>query len=168
MSEPSPTSEQCAVAVMETIPPVMRFIRAEMRRHGVHGLSLPQFRALGFLSHCPGASLSAVADHLGVTRPTASAIADRLVRHGLVERAADPTERRRITLTLTPTGLELLQQARAATRARVAEMLEGLSSADLESIVTGLSRLRDVFETALPPPKREERVHPPAEQVSAG
>jgi len=135
------TSEQCAAVVMETIPPVMHFIRSEMRRHGAPGLSMPQFRALGFLNREPGASLSAVAEHLGVTLPTASTIADRLVRHGFVERATDPEERRRITLTLTPLGAQVLQDARQATRAKLAAMLEGVSAEQLGTIVDGVTVL---------------------------
>lgn len=149
------TPEQCAAVVMETIPPVMRFIRTEMRRHGAPGLSMPQFRALGFVDRCPGASLSAVADHLGVTLSTASVIADRLVRHGLIARAPHPTERRRITLTLTPAGSLLLQQARQATRSKVAAMLDGLSSEQLQTIAEGVTLLNDAFRGALASKKRE-------------
>src|SRR5579883_3335995 len=121
------TAEQCAGLVMENIPPIMRFVRAEMRRHGAPGFSMPQFRALAFLSHHPGASLSSVADHLGVTLATASTIADRLVRHGLVTRALHPHERRRLTLNLTGRGSQILQQARDATRLCMAGMLADLT-----------------------------------------
>ncbi len=143
------TAEQCAGLVMENIPPIMRFVRAEMRRHGAPGFSMPQFRALAFLSHHPGASLSSVADHLGVTLATASTIADRLVRHGLVERAADPRERRRITLTPTAAGLDLYQQARMATRAKLGHMLEALTAEQLHEIATGLTLLSDAFRKAI-------------------
>lgn len=151
------TAEQCAGLVMENIPPVMRFIRAEMRRQGAPGFSMPQFRALAFLSHNPGSSLSSVADHLGVTLATASTTADRLVRHGLVERAAHPQERRRITLTLTDTGTDLLQQARAATRSKVARMLDEFSAEQLRQIVTGVNLLGEAFRSPSVETKRDER-----------
>ncbi|MGH2460275.1 MAG: MarR family winged helix-turn-helix transcriptional regulator [Chloroflexota bacterium] len=150
------TAEQCAGLVMENIPPAMRFVRAEMRRQGAPGFSMPQFRALAFLSRNPGASLSAVADHLGVTLATASTIADRLVRHGLVERAAHPQERRRITLTLTDDGQDLLLDARTATRSKVAVMLETLSADQLRQIATGVTLLGAAFRNIPGEPKQSE------------
>ena len=95
------TPELCAREVMETVPLVMRFIRKEMRSRRAPSLSVPQFHVLTFLSCEPGAPLSSVAEHLGVTRSTASAIVDRLVRRKLVSRTAHPQERRCVVLTLT-------------------------------------------------------------------
>jgi DNA-binding MarR family transcriptional regulator len=140
------TADLAASEVMDVVPMVMRFVRSEMRRHGgSSALSVPQFRALNFLSHEPGASLSAVAEHLGVTLGTASSTADRLVQHGLITRAAHPAERRRITLNLTPAGSQLLQNARQATRARVASVLAGVSEEELRRITDGLALLGDAF-----------------------
>ena len=141
-------TDWCAGVVMDGIPPVMRFIRAEMRRYGARGLSMPQFRTLAFLRHEPGASLSAVAEHLGVTPSTASSIADRLVRQGLIERVAHPEERRRIALTLTAAGSRLLQNAQEATRSHVAGMLEGLSEEQLTAVVNAVALLGEAFQNA--------------------
>ena len=134
---------------METVPAVMRFLRTEMRRHGTPFLSVPQFRVLGFLYRHPGASLSSAAEHLGVTCPTASVLVDRLVRRGLVDRTAYPQERRRIALTLTATGAQHLQQARDATRARVANLLAGLSAGELHKIEESVTLLGKVFTEAI-------------------
>ena len=157
MAVPVPSPETCASLVIETVPRVNRCMRSEMRRQGAPGLSMPQFRALGFLNREPGASLSAVAEHLGVTLSTASAIADRLVRAGFVDRAPDPAERRRVALTLTPAGADLLDRARSATRARVAARLARLSPAQLTAIAAGVAALGDAFRdvTAAQPPGDE-------------
>jgi DNA-binding MarR family transcriptional regulator len=140
------TPELCAHEVMETIPFVMRFIRTEMRFRRVPSLSIPQFRVLTFLSHMPGAPLASVTEHLGVTRSTASAIVDRLVRRKLVNRTADPQERRCVVLTLTPAGTEHLQQAHEATCARLTKVLAGLSAADLLRVTEGLILLGSAFK----------------------
>jgi DNA-binding MarR family transcriptional regulator len=124
----------------------MRFIRAEMRRQGANDLSVPQFRTLGFLNRNPGASLSDLAEHLGITRATASATIERLVRRGLVNRTDDPQERRRLILTLTADGLEHLQQARQATYSSVAGVLSELSEAKLVQVVQGLALLGEAFK----------------------
>ena len=135
------TPELCAREVMETVPLVMRFIRTEMRSRRAPSLSVPQFRVLTFLSHEPGAPLSSVAEHLGVTRSTASAIVDRLVRRQLVSRTVHPQERRCVVLTLTTAGAQHLQQARDDSCAHIAQVLAGLSAADLLQVTAGLALL---------------------------
>ncbi|MDH3604619.1 MAG: MarR family transcriptional regulator [Candidatus Tectomicrobia bacterium] len=148
------TPERCAQDVMETIPLVMRFIRTEMRSRRAPSLSVPQFRVLTFLSRRPGAPLTRVTEHLGVSRSTASALVDRLVRRQLVSRAEDPQERRCVMLTLTPTGAQHLQQAREATCARLANVLAGLPPADLLHVADGLTRLGAAFEESSASPRR--------------
>ncbi len=142
------TPDECSRAVMETIPLVMHSIRTQMRRHRPSVLSVPQLRALAFLHRNPGACLFHVADHLGVTRPTASVIVDRLVRRGLLARAEDPQERRRIVLTLTPRGTRHLEQARSATRSWMAAMLAPLPRTTLRRIAQGVSLLGGAFKEA--------------------
>ena len=142
------TPETCARTVMETIPMVMRSIRREMRRHRVAELSVPQLRTLAFLDRNPGACLFKVADHLGVTRPTASVIIDRLVRRGLLLRAEDPRERRKIVITLTPKGARVLEQARNATRSWLAGVLAPWPLATLRRIEAGAGLLGQVFKQA--------------------
>lgn len=143
------TSEQCATALMEAIHPIMQFIRTEMRSQREPSLSVPQFRLLGFLDRHPDASLSEVAEHLGVTRATASAMTDRLVQRELVDRAEDPQERRQIMLKLTPLGRDQLEQMRDRTRRKIAHLLDELPPEELAEVSAGLVRLSQVFKAVL-------------------
>lgn len=146
-SRPDPvTPDQCAHALMETMHPIMQFVRTEMRSQREPSLSVPQFRLLAFLNRHPGASLSEVAEHLGVTRATASAMTDRLVQRNWVNRTADPQERRQIMLTLTDSGRTHLEQMRDSTRRRIAELLNQLTSEELADVSAGLTLLGQVFK----------------------
>jgi len=140
------TPNQCAAAVMEVVPTVIRYLRAEMRQQSQSLLTLTQLRVLHFLQRYPRASLSEVADYLDVTRSTMSATIERLVQRGLVNRAEDPQERRRVILTLTAAGLQQLQQVSDATRTKVADALAHLSEPQLRQIIQGLALLGDVFQ----------------------
>ena len=144
-SEPSTTADRCAREILETVPLVMRVVRAEMRRQGAQVVSVPQFRALAFVERHPGASLAGVAEHLGVTAPTASTIVDRLVRRRLVGRVPDPAERRRVALTLTPAGGRLFARLRSKARRQVAMRLAGASAADLRKVAGALAVLDRLF-----------------------
>ena len=84
-------------------------------------LSLPQYRVLGFLADGSTAS-SALAEQMAVTPPTVTSLSDALVARGLIERHADPVDRRRLPLSLTPAGIELLKLANLAVGERLSEI----------------------------------------------
>ena len=141
-------SEQCATELMETIHPIMQFIRMEMRGQREPSLSVPQFRLLAFVDRHPGISLSEVAEHLGVTRATASTMTDRLVQRHYVDRAVHPQERRQIMLKLTNDGQDLLEQMRDRTRRKIADLLDGLAIEQLAEVSASLTLLGHVFKAA--------------------
>ena len=78
--------DECARQLLDTAPQIMRFIRAEMRSHRGHDLSVPQFRTLTFVNRNPEVSLSHLADHLGLTLPSTSKLVDGLVNQKVVTR----------------------------------------------------------------------------------
>lgn len=139
-------SEECAARVMDTVPLLMRFIRADMRTHSAESLSIPQLRSLAFINRNPGTSLSEVAEHLGVTCATASTTIERLVQRDLVQRTDHPQERRRVVLNLTEQGKLLLKQSQEITRTHIADILEGLTAEEIAHIEEGLTLLKNVFE----------------------
>lgn len=143
-------AETCARHILETVPLVMRTIRREMRGAAEEHLSVPQFRVLAFLGRHRGASLSAVAEHLGVKDATASAMVDRLVKRGLVGRDTHPLERRRLELRLTRTGTALLERARGKARAHLSKSLALASREDLQALVQGLELLHRTLEAEGP------------------
>ena len=147
----SRSADRCAREILDTVPLVMRVVRTEMRRRSGEVISVPQFRALAFVHRHPGVSLAGVAEHLGVTPPTASTIVDRLVRARLLVRTADPRERRRVALALTPSGARMFARLRGYARQRVQTRLAGMPASDLRRITYALSLLGDRF--------REEPAH---------
>jgi DNA-binding MarR family transcriptional regulator len=138
------TPDRCARQLLEVAPLIMRAIRAEMRA-GSRDLTVPQFRALGFVSRNPGASLSDVAEHMGLTLPSMSKLNDGLVARKLVTRVTATADRRRIVLAPTPRGRALLETRRAATQARLAERLASLPPADRAIVVDAMRALQPVF-----------------------
>jgi DNA-binding MarR family transcriptional regulator len=141
---PRPVDE-CAALMLDTVPLVMRAIRAEMRSHRSPDLSVPQFRALLFLHRQPGASLSAIAEHVGITLPSMSKLVDKLVTRGLVDRQEAAEDRRRVTLTLTAQGQSVLAMALRATQSRLAEKLDVLSPAEQITLMQAMRILRPIF-----------------------
>ena len=131
--------------VMDIIPAVMDAIRLAMR-HGVgEHLSVPQFRCLNFVARKPECSIGDIAGFLGVTMPTASAMADRLVRAGLVQPQTALADRRRSQLSATSAGLAQLAQIQQRAQGDLECALADCSPQDLQSLQTGLALLGRIF-----------------------
>ena len=99
-------------------------------------LSLPQYRVLALLGDGSTAS-SVLARKLAVSPPTVTAVVDGLVARGLVERQADPEDRRRLTLLLTRDGKRVLAAADAAAETRLDEIAAFLDEPP-EALAAGL------------------------------
>ena len=138
--------DDCARGVLETVPLVMRIIRGELRKHGARELSVPQFRTLNFLSGHKGASLSEVADHIGLTLPSMSTLVDGLVARNFAVRRTHVDDRRRVTLELTERGQSTLRTARDATQDYLAGQLETVSSEDRNTVTKSMRILKSIFE----------------------
>ena len=138
------SSARCARELLDVLPPVVWFIRCKMRSFR-RGLSLPQFRALVFIDSQPDASLSACADHLGASKPTASRLIAGLVRRGLLARCDCEDDRRQLELSLTARGREVLHAARAGTQALLAKELESLAPSDRRKLLDAMKVLEREF-----------------------
>jgi len=139
------STDDCAHAILEVAPAIMRTIRTEMRRHRTSDLSVPQFRTLNFIDNQNGPSLSDVAGHIGLTLPSMSKIVDGLVARKLITREIASSDRRRITLALTSRGQTLLKAARDATKDGLADMLQSLSPTDRALVINTMDKLRPIF-----------------------
>jgi DNA-binding MarR family transcriptional regulator len=145
----SATNEWDALAVasqlLEVAPLVMRSIRALMRAQSGTDVTVPQFRALGYVGRHPDCSVSAVAEHLGLSVPAASRLVDGLVENGLVERLMSATDRRYVALHLAPKGQRIREAAQHAALMALTELLTPLGASEREAIGQGMLALRAVF-----------------------
>jgi DNA-binding MarR family transcriptional regulator len=137
------SAEECAAEILETVPAVMGFIRAQMRCHRGPELSVPHFRALLFLRRNGGASLSALAEFLGLSLPATSRLVEGLVRKNFVVRRIPPGNRRLIALALSAAGRRTVAAARQATESRLAEVVAPLPAGERAAIGHALRTLRE-------------------------
>ena len=142
------TPDEAAAAVLETIPPAMRAIKERMRSARAANLSVSQFRMLLFVRRHPGTDLSAVADHMGTTLPSASQLMSRLVAAGMLARTVHPTERRHLQLTVTDSGAAALGECDLRTRQWLRDRLAGATPEQLERLTSALTDLLVLIEGA--------------------
>ena len=131
--------------MLAAMPRVMWRIRREMRQNRTRGLSIPQFRTLVQIDAQPKVSLSAVAENLGASRPTASRIVGGLVKKGMIARDVCASDRRQCALRLTPAGRAVLRAGQAATQKRLAVELARLDEAERRTVADAMAALSRVF-----------------------
>jgi DNA-binding MarR family transcriptional regulator len=138
------TSEVCAATILDVVPALMRVIRAQMRSRRAE-LSIVQFRALGYVGRHAGASLSELAEHLGLTPPSTSRLVDGLVARQIVRRELSPADRRAVMLSLTAAGAALLHDTRRRTQIELETFVSRLDPTERAVVIRTLRALQTAF-----------------------
>lgn len=147
----APDAQAAADQVMAVLPRVMDAVRQQVRLQIDSPLTVPQFRCLRFVDRHPGCSISALANFLGVTLATASAMADRLVRAGHLRTQISPRDRRRSELRVEPAGKAELDRLLFRMCNDVASALGGRSPGELAALIEGMRVLDAAFPRMDPP-----------------
>jgi DNA-binding MarR family transcriptional regulator len=118
------------------------------------GLTPTQLHALTFIAGRGerGMRLGAIADHLGVTQPTATDSIAALVRKGLVDKRADPGDRRALAIRITPAGADVVRAvglAITATEKALDRLTPQEQSTLLELVIKTIRALQEA--KAIPP-----------------
>src|SRR6187549_3767188 len=116
--------------------------RAFDERVRADGVTGPQARLLLTLDRIPGENQGHYAELLDVEPITLCRMVDRLEDAGLVERRADPDDRRARRLHLTAKSREKLERLRERLGLMVDEMLSGLSAPEREEFMRMLTMVR--------------------------
>lgn len=100
----------------------------------------------GPLFHLSGASApltqKELAASVGIDGSTLVRLLDSLEERQLVKRHNDPADRRTRRIVITPAGKLLVVQIRKALQLPEAQMLEGLSPADIAAMVKGFEKIQ--------------------------
>jgi DNA-binding MarR family transcriptional regulator len=106
-------------------------------------LSPHQARALRVVCENDGVRLSDLAEALRIAPRSATEVADGLQERGLVERAADPSDRRAVVLRPTGAGRRTQQEVADARTADSAELFDRLTPADRAELARILQIITD-------------------------
>ena len=126
--------------------PVLLRLARELRRE-IHtlGVTSGQVTLLVQIKRNPGITASELAERERISAPGMSGHISRLETATLIERTR-ATDRRRIGLTLTPSGEQVLEDVRRKRTAWLSEHLKGLSPAERDTIEAALPALEKLLE----------------------
>lgn len=132
--------EACLLA---TIPPVMRHLLAHARLRRSWGeLTYQQYNVLRIVDGDGPTAQGEIARRLMVSAPVITRQAAALVDAGLVERRADPSDRRSVRLALTPRGRRRVRAMRRELLAAAGELLAPLPEDERATLAAALDQLR--------------------------
>lgn len=148
MANQSPASQ------VPALTPVLDFLRAlwnlnhrlevassEMLR--THGVTAQQRMLLRVVQQLQPVSAGVLAEALHVHAGTLSASLRRLEQRGLLRRQRDAEDGRRVTVTLSATGLELIGVTKGTVEACVADVLSGSSAETTSTTLDMLGRISE-------------------------
>jgi DNA-binding MarR family transcriptional regulator len=126
--------------------PVLLRLARELRRE-IHtlGVTSGQVTLLVQIKRNPGITASELAERERISAPGMSGHISRLETATLIERTR-ATDRRRIGLTLTPSGEQVLEDVRRKRTAWLSEHLKGLSPEERDTIEAALPALEKLLE----------------------
>jgi DNA-binding MarR family transcriptional regulator len=106
------------------------------------GVGLSEANATNLLAMAGPLAPSQLADRVGLTPSSVTALLDRLARADLATRSAHPTDRRQNVITLTPRGEAMQSQVQQWIHSALAD----LDPAQLEQTITALTDLATALD----------------------
>ena len=133
---------------METLPftigETAHALRKAFDRRAVGlGVTRAQWKVLFRLDRRPGLRQIELADMLDIEPITLSRIVDRLEESALVERRADPADRRAWRLHVTAQAEPLIAKLKAVAAELTADAFAGIDPKDIETATQVLERVRE-------------------------
>src|SRR5215211_6941457 len=117
-----------------------------LRQEAGAQLSPSQTAALATIERHGPLTPSELAQRERVQRPTITRVLARLEEAGLVDRAADPQDRRSSLLSVSDDGRDLLAVARARKDAFLARRIDALDAADREALERAAAIMERMLE----------------------
>lgn len=114
------------------------------------GVTRPQWRVLGLLKRFDGSTQVSLAEMMDVEPITLGRMIDRLQDAGLVERRADPADRRAWRVHLTRAGEDRLVELKPLATALFADAVNGLSAGQQTELEAMLDVIRSNLTRRVP------------------
>lgn len=106
------------------------------------GVTRPQWQVISLVRMHPGCNQGVLADFLEVEPITVGRMIDRLQEAGLLERRADPADRRAWRIHLTDKGAELVDRLRPFAEETISCAMDGIAAPERAAFVATLERMR--------------------------
>ena len=142
---------------------IFRFRKASislMRRENAQNMN--EMMMIGALARGAGESgqesfiniITEMSDEIHVTKSAISQMLSAMERKGYIKREIDPSDRRKIIVTLTPEGKAIAEEMKGYTDNAFSEMVSRFGESNTEQFISLINKLADVIDDM----RREKRM----------
>lgn len=110
------------------------------------GLTPAQLRVLQIVAGRESATPKALANQMGVSQATVTALVDKLVTRGMVRREPSQTDRRQTNILVTAAGRDTLERAPDALQQRFVREFQSLADWEQAQLVSSLERVAAMLD----------------------
>ncbi|HMA55607.1 MAG TPA: MarR family transcriptional regulator [Pseudolabrys sp.] len=143
---PQPPKREFAFTIMDVARLLKTYADQRARQFGI---SRAQWAVLMRIDRNEGLKQSELAEMLDLQPITLTRLLDRLADNGLIERRADPNDRRANRLYLKPAAKPLLGRLADLGADMMETVLEGISSTSIERMLKEFSAVKDNLRSAI-------------------
>ena len=153
--------EQFGQRMIELIPQLQRGSASYEHNHLSRGeITLPQLWVLEYLANHKNCPMNELATFLGVTRPAATGLIDRLIAQGLVSRESDKNDRRLVRISITTKGQRTISNIWQQKKNTVIKVFGQISPREREQYLQTLERVAQILGQQNPPSKKMSSLQP--------
>lgn len=109
------------------------------------GLTAPQLLIMQIISKAGATTSSAIAREVSLSQATVTSILDRLEKRELIERVRSEQDKRRINVSLTARGKELIKESPAPLQQQFSERFRKLPDWERNLILSALQRVAEMM-----------------------
>lgn len=107
----------------------------QLRAVGAHRITLTQLSAMASIHRAGELTLGELASRERVQPPSMTRVITTLHDHGLVVRRPDPTDGRQVLVSLTPSGVQILEEEAETREAWLADQIKTLSDDERDTLI---------------------------------
>jgi DNA-binding MarR family transcriptional regulator len=135
--------ESIADDILASFPILFRRVSKEKGHPSAKRLDQSPLVLGMLLNHGP-MTMSEIGRKMGISKPYATVLVDRLIQKGFVERVSEAKDRRLVNIKITTSGRNTYKEFRKVAREIVIRNLSSLTSDDVSAFYSSMKTIRSI------------------------
>lgn len=136
--------EDIADGFMDSFPAFFRRVSRGATHPSARKFDPSRFVLKAVQMHGP-VRMSEIGRHMGISKPYMTALVDKLINDGLVERVSDPADRRVVNVKITHAGKEEIEDFTKGAREALIKSISSLDSEDISTLHEMVQNVRGII-----------------------
>ena len=134
---------------MRAAPRARRLMELRARANSsILNIGIPQYAVLGYFERDGPGCITDVTGNAFASKQTLSQLIDGLVEGGLLSRSEDPSDRRKVEVSITAEGRDALSRFEAVQMGLLHSLMEDIPDDELRKLAEGLAALNRSLRAA--------------------